>query len=75
METKEILPFFVRRAIEQAKELGARHLKTTSKTSIRFIIEDVEYVAWQGLSGFMIYQNLETKQSSGDLECLQSTIY
>ena len=64
------LPFFVRRAIEQAKELGARHLKTTSKTSIRFIIEDVEYVAWQGLSGFMVYQNLETKSSSGDLELL-----
>ena len=67
---EEILPFFTRRAIEHAKELGARHLKTTSPTSIRFIIGEVEYVAWQGLSGFMLYQNLDTKKCSGELENL-----
>jgi len=65
---EEILPFFTRRAIEHAKELGAKNLKTTSRTSLKFNIGEVEYTAWQGLSGFMLYQNLDTKGCSGELE-------
>ena len=68
------LPFFTRRAIEQAKELGAKHLKTTSPTSIKFLIDDAKFIAWQGFSGFMMYMNEDTKLTSGELECLLSTI-
>lgn len=71
---EQILPFFIRRAIEQAKELGAKHLKTLSPTSFKFYINEEKYTAWQGLSGFMVYINEDTKLASGDLECLQSTI-
>jgi hypothetical protein len=67
---EEILPFLTRRTIEQAKELGAKNLKTTSRTSLKFNIGEVGYIAWQGLSGFMLYQNLETKGCSGELENL-----
>lgn len=71
---EQILPFFTRRAIEQAKELGAKHLKTLSPTSFKFLINEEKYIAWQGLSGFIMYRNEDTKLSSGDLECLLSTI-
>jgi hypothetical protein len=66
--TEEILPFPTRRSIEQAKELGARFLKTVSTTEIKFEIEEVQYVAFLGKSRFMIFQRLDNRRTAHDLK-------